>query len=844
VQPGDSIGPYVVRRHLGDGGMGSVWLADDSRLHRQVALKTLRASRTADTAGRERLMREARAAAALNHPNIATVYDVLEIDGDVVIVFEYVDGPTLATSLLDGPWSMDRVIAAATRLTKALVAAHAHGIVHRDLKPSNVIVGPDGDLKVLDFGIAKLLSLGTTVSLQQQTSSSGFIGTPAYAAPEQLLSPNVDERADLYALGVIIFELLTGRRPFAGVDAVEIASAKLGTPAPPLSSSGALVPAALDSLVAKLLQRQAADRPASASQVLTALRAISGDTATSHALPTRARWARWSIAAVTLFALAIITVITVGIPRGNRAAANGPPVVAVLPLRNTSGDASKDYLAAGLSENLIASLASSPSLIVLSRSAVADAVKSGANTAKDLGATFVIDGSVQQSAGQLRVAINLERADQSIAWGSTFDGTIERVFDLQTRMALAVSEAMSVRQSANSQPKSTTNADALAAYWRGRAFLDRWDVPGNIDASISALQEAISADANFALAHAGLGLAYWQKYTVTREQQFAHMAIEEGTKAASIDPNLPEVHFALAVSLNGTGRREDAIKEFRRAIALRPTFDEARRRLGSALASDGKIDEAVTEFQAAIALRPRFWSGYSEMGMALLSAARYDEALKAFEQVVALQPDNHIGYQQIGTVYQTKGDRQKAIDAYEKSLAIRPSFGVYSNLGMMQHLSGHYPEAVDAYRKALELRPNLASLYRNVGDAYLKMGKVAEARAEYQKAIERTEADLAVNPNSARSIAALAVYLAKAGRAKEANQRIAIALTMAPEDVSVRFRAAVVSSLNGDNAQALDRIADLLERGYSLAAVRDEEDFANLHGTQRFTELTHPQEPR
>jgi serine/threonine-protein kinase len=819
--------------------MGSVWLADDSRLHRQVALKTLRASRTTDTAGRERLMREARAAAALNHPNIATVYDVLEIDGDVVIVFEYVNGPTLATSVLDGAWPVDRVIAAATQLTKALAAAHAQGIVHRDLKPSNVIVGPDGDLKVLDFGIAKLLTMGTTVSLQQ-TSSSGFVGTPAYAAPEQLLSPNVDERADLYALGVIIFELLTGRRPFAGVDAVEIASAKLGSAAPALSSSGTLVPAALDSLVAKLLQRQPDDRPASASQVLAALRAISGETATSQVMPPRAHWARWSIAAVAFFAVAIIAVITVGIPRGGRAAKDGPPVVAVLPLRNTSGDASKDFLAAGLSENLIANLASSPSLIVLSRSAVADAVKAGADTAKavkDLGASFVIDGSVQQSAGQLRVAINLVRADQSIAWGGTFDGTVERVFDLQTRMALAVNEAMSVRQTANSQPKSTTNAEALAAYWRGRAFLDRWDVKGNIDAAISAFNESVAADATFALAHAGLGLGYWQKYSDTRDQQFARMATDEGSKAAALDPNQPEVRYALATSLDGTGRRDEAVAQLKQAIALRPTYDEARRKLGTLLAADGKIDDAVGEFDRAIALRPRFWGGYSEKGLALLNAARYQDAATAFEQVVALQADNSMGFQQLGSAYQLLGETSKAIAAYEKALAIGPSYGAYSNVGMLQHLSGNYAKAVEAYQHAIALRPNVASGWRNLGDAYARMGKSAESQNAYRKAVERAEADLAVNPTSARSIAALAVYLAKAGRTSDGLAKISEALALAADDVQVRYRAAVVNALAHRSDEAVNQIAAAIERGYSVRSVADEEDFDNLRKLPSFTRL-------
>lgn len=818
--------------------MGSVWLAEDTRLHRRVALKTLHASRTIDDAGRERLRREARAAAALNHPHIATVYDVLESDGDVAIVFEHVEGTTLATLLQDGALPFERVLRLAMQLTRSLVAAHKHGIIHRDLKPSNVIVNNDGDVKVLDFGIARVLPVGTTSSLQAETLSAGFVGTPAYAAPEQLFTAAVDERADLYSLGVMLFEMTTGRRPFGGNDLLAMAHIKFAVQAPSISSTGTLVPAAFESLVAQLLKQQPTDRPGSAAEVLGSLRTIAGEPSTGP-LPRARSSSRWIAAAVTLTLAVGAALISVGWPRSSPADPS-TPVIAVLPLRNATGDGAKDYLAAGLSESLISGLASSPSLIVLSRTAVADAVKGEPSIAialKDLGATYVIDGNVQQSGTQLRIAVNLTGKDQKLVWGEIFDGTFDRVFDLQTRMALAVSERM-----AAGHPRSTisppANQAALDAYWRGRVFLDRWDVKGNIDLAISAMQESIGTDPKFALAHAWLGVAYWRKYAESRDQQYAYLSVQSGTKAETIDPALPDVHYALAVSLNGTGRQPEAIAELRKTIELRPTSDEARRKLGEVLAAQGKIDEAVSEFQKAIALRPRFWGGYSEMGRALFSAGRYEDAQRAFEQVVSLQPDNHIGYQQIGAINQLTGHLPAAIKAYEKALSIQPSFGSFSNLGMIQHQSGHYPEAVAAYQQALALRPTLASLHRNVGDSYLRMGKRDEALREYQRAVERAQADLAVNPNSARSVAALAVYLAKAGRNEDALTRAADARRLAPDDLQVMVRAAVVNSLTGRTDAALNQIAAAIERGYSVRAVQEEEDFLALRKLPRFTELT------
>ena len=840
MQVGTAIGPYVVRRHLGDGGMGSVWLAEDTRLHRLVALKTLRGSQGSDAIARERLMREARAAAALNHPHIAAVHDVLDSDGAVTIVFEYVDGVTLAVAMRDGRWPFDRVAACGIQLAKALAAAHAQGVVHRDLKPANVIVGRDGDVKVLDFGIARLLSQGTTVTASGETlTAPGFVGTPAYAAPEQMVSAAVDERADLYALGVILFELATGRRPFAGHDAVSLASAKLGGDAPRVSATDALIPAAFDSLVSRLLARDPFNRPATANEVVTALRAIIGESGTGE-LPRRSNWRRWSVAAALLTATIIAAVISIGRPRP-RPPQTGTPVVAVLPLRNTSGDPSKDFLAAGLSESLISSLAASPSLIVLSRVAVADAVKDDASIARAvpaLGATYVIDGSVQQSGNALRVAVNLVRADQSIAWGRTFDGTFDRVFDLQTRMALAVGEAMSVKPPPATAATPATDTRALEAYWRGRAFLDRWDVQGNVDAAIAALTEAIGEQPDFALAHAAMGTAYWRKYSSTRDQQHARMAVEAGSKAAELQPDLPEVRLALAGSLAGTGRADDALVELRKALALRPTFDDAQRMLGVVLASQGKIDEAVQEFEKAIALRPKFWGGYNDLGFALFTAGRHEQAAKAYEQVVALQPDSYIGFQQLGTSYQALGDSKKAIDAYERSIAIRPNFGVYSNLGVLHHSAGDYQQAIDAYQLAIGLRPNAAVLYRNLGDSFTRAGRSNEARTAYLKAVQLAEKDLEVNPNDPRRLASLAVFLVKAGRPDAALRRMARARELNPQDGQVLFRSAVVHALMGRSDAALNDIASAIDRGYSVRAIQEEEDFTSLRSSRRFVDLT------
>jgi serine/threonine-protein kinase len=825
--------------------MGSVWLAEDTRLHRQVALKTLRPADDDDAPARARLMREARAAAALNHPHIAAVYDVLENDGHVVIVFEYVEGETLAARLARDVLPVPAAIDIACQIAGALVAAHAHGVVHRDLKPANVITGAGGQVKVLDFGIARILSIGTTKTGDGHTATGiGLIGTPAYAAPEQMVSGAVDERADLYALGVMLFEMISGRRPFTGSDPIALASSKLGKDAPPLSATGALVPRELQRLVASLLSRERDERPASAADVLARLRAIDGSPGTTAPAPASKRRVVVPVLATALVLAALVSLGVWGPLRRSSERPDSPPVVAVLPLANISGDGSKDFLAAGIAESLISSLAALPTVTVLSRASVTQArsrTPESSALARDLGATYLVEGSVQESGGRLRVSLNLVRPDRSVAWADNVEGVIDQIFDLQSRLAVMLTAALDVRVSAaerrrmNSQV--TTSPEALNAYWQGRALLDRRDVKGNLDAAVTAFNRALALDARFAVAQAALGEAFWTQYVDTREPSWAQKATEAGLTALRLDPNRAEVRYTLAVTLAGSGRPDEAIEELHRALAMQPNYDDARRQLGQVLGRQGRVDEAVAEYRKALALTPNSSSTYGSMGLMLLGAARYDDAIAAFQKATELQPDNYIGFQRLGTAYQTVGKVDLALENYEQAIAIRPSAQAFSNIGALHHGRGDFTRAVEAYRQAIALRPNASATRRNLGDALARLGRAADARAAYLEAVRLAEAELKVDPNDARTTASLAVYLAKAGQPDRARQRIDQALRAAAEDVEVIFRAAVVAALRDRSQDALAYLAEAVRRGYSRASILDTDEFGKIKSSPAFVKL-------
>ncbi|HYB93544.1 MAG TPA: protein kinase [Vicinamibacterales bacterium] len=844
---GAAVGPYRVVRQLGAGGMGVVWLAEDTRLNRKVALKMVKAADADTTDGRERLMREARAAAALNHPHIAAVHDVLDLAGQVVVVFEYVEGETLSARLHDGPLSVAEAVEVTWQLADALAAAHAHGIIHRDLKPSNVVLGPDFRAKVLDFGIARMVPAGADTSGSAAgTIGVGLVGTPGYAAPEQYLSRHVDGRADLYALGVIMFEMIAGRRPFPGDDAVTLATSILRDDAPNLSSLGARVPPALESLIGSLLQRDAAKRPASAEDVLVALSPLR-DTETSplarRTLPLRRRVPTGMLVAAIL-TLAILAAIVARLQINERRLGPDAPVVAVLPLQNMSGDAANDYLGAGLAESLITSLAGVPRVTVLSRSAVEESRQQNPDRAsfvRSLDASYIVSGSVQAVADQLRVTLNLERPDASVAWGKTVEAPARDLFALQTRLASELTSAIadhtpSGELAAPAAPITSSDAAQLA-YWKGRALLDRRELTGNARAAMAEFERALVADPKFASAHGGLAESQWAIYQLTNDKVWAERAMASTRAAIALEPDRPGVRYIAALTAFRLGDHATAQAELKRALELQPTYEDAIRLNGAVLMRQGDIDAGLAEFRKVMAMRPNAVAVYNDMGVELFNASRFEEALQAFDKAIALSPGSAIVLSRAGAAAQALGDNQRALSYYEQANAIQPRADTFSNIGTIQYTIGDYAKAAAAYEGSLLIRPVSAITHRNLGDAYTHLGRKDDARRAYLRAVEQAQEEVALGPSNARAIARLAVYQAKAGDDAAAMRSIKRAMTLAADDQQVLQRAAVVHALADRTGPAIDAIAQAIAKGYSRRLIAEDEDFARLRPIPRFAAM-------
>ncbi|MCA1650243.1 MAG: tetratricopeptide repeat protein, partial [Acidobacteria bacterium] len=804
---GQSVGPFRVLDKLGSGGMGEVYLAEDTRLGRKVALKSPSASWLSDSNARERLQREARAAARLNHPRIAAVYDVLELAGRPYIVMEYVEGETLAASLRRGPMLLERAVALGLDLTDALAAAHAAGVIHRDLKPGNIILTGTGDLKVLDFGLAKTLQREDDANL---THPGQVLGTPGYVAPEQLLGKPADVRCDVYSAGAILYEMLTGRAPFEQGDSMGRALAALMERVPPPHQVNVTVPRDLSDVVQRAMARDPADRYQTADALRDALQraaASLGNTPTrlfgaSAETHPRNRM-RWQVAVAVAALLAVA-----GVPfarwwtnrEAGKPAATEPvrpvPVIAVLPFDNLSGDPSLHYVGAGVADTTSTSLASLPTVSVIARSQIHDAMQRDSDIGRicrALGASYVVSGSVQKVGQRLRINVNLLNPEGRIVAGSgsTYEDDFANLFTLQRRIAEGLSSrvvgTLSDTQRAGLSRSPTRDVEALSRYWQGRALLDTPVRKGAIDAAVEHFNEAIRRDPQFALAHAGLGDAFWLRYTETKNPEDATAALAAIERAKSVDPEDPLVHLSLAQSYQRTGRIDEAARELEAVITLRPTNDDAHRLLGAIYEQKGKMPEALAEYKRAIAIRPEYPRNHAGLGAFYFRTGQLADAAIEFQRVTELQPDDPTGYLNLGAAFHAAGDTRRAVANYRHANEISPTDVALSNLGALYHGEGRFDDAIAAYGAAIKLTPGVPNFHRNLGDAYRAKGDEPAARDAYARAIDMAQRMLSVNAGDAEALSIMAICEAKLGRFDRARSLAADAMRRAPESGAVLY---------------------------------------------------------
>ncbi len=750
---GARLGPYEIVAPIGAGGMGEVYRARDTRLGRDVAIKVLPAGFAEDPERLRRFELEARAVATLNHPNILAIHDVGTHEGLPYIITELLEGESLRERLRGGPLPVRKAVEVAVQIAHGLAAAHGKGIVHRDVKPGNLFVTNDGQVKILDFGIAKVGRAGsdadpygTTLDAAPSTDSGAVLGTMGYLAPEQLKGARADARSDIFSFGCVLYEMLAGRSPFLRGTGAETVSAILGEDPAPLAGSGRPVAPALQEIVHRCLEKRPEDRFSSAHDLALALRAFSGSADTPAPVPVgsarRSGLAGplpWALAAAVLAAVvAALAWRDVGGVR-SRLLGAGPArsvKLAVLPLANLSGDPEQEYLSDGLTQELITQLGRlhPETLSVIARTSVMRYKKTDKTVdqiGRELGVEYLLEGSARREGSRIRISAELIRAaDQAQLWADSFERDLSGVLALETDVARKVAGALALKLLPSELSRVASvravNPDAYEAYLKG---LHHWYTltPGDLDAALGYFQLALAKDPDYALAHVGVALVWLGRAQmgIASPAEATPRGKAAIASALQLDDTLPEAHFTLAairawVDWDWPG----AEAEFRRTIELNPSYPDALAYYSHLLMTLGRPDEAMRQARRALEVDPLNPLFHSLYAVDFMFVRKWDEAIAQARTAAATAPTDPVAHAALWYAFSSKGMRREA--AAEARIALKLTYddaAVDTALGAGIAESG-YAGAVRRAADALALRfrasyanpTDVASLYLDAGE--------------------------------------------------------------------------------------------------------------------------------
>jgi eukaryotic-like serine/threonine-protein kinase len=705
IPVGTKLGPYVIRSQIGEGGMGEVYLAEDTRLDRRVALKILPKEFAEDKQRMSRFVREAKSVSALNHPNIITIYEIGESEGTHFIATEFIDGKTLNDYAKANPIDYKSLLEIAIQIVSALDEAHTAGIVHRDIKPDNVMIRANGLVKILDFGIAKLSAPASTdkeatTAIQSNTQVGMIIGTPQFMSPEQARGKGVDHQTDIFSFGVVLYQLLSGASPFVGETISDVIAAVLTKE--PRALTG--VPPGFAEIIGKTLQKEKRNRYRTAKDLLRDLREVKQE------LEFQDKLERTAPNQEQIKTQVLQSVATNGNQEAERqtyAQSTIPDLksIAVLPFANMSADADNEYFCDGLAEELLNALAKIEDLRVAARTSAFSFKGKNVEISemgKALKVNTILEGSVRKSGNRIRIAVQLVSATNGYhLWSERYDREMRDIFDVQDEITLAVVDALKVKLLGEKKTailkRGTKDTEAFELYLRGLFYYNK-RTADDIRKAIGLFEQAIKKDPDYALAHASVAESFntMTAYPYLSPKEASPQAKASAIKALEIDPTLAEAHTTLATYF--------------------ATYE-------------WNWTEAEREFKRAIELSPNNTSAHFRYGLQYLAAiGRNEEAIAELERVVEVEPLSLITGANLAAVYTFAGENKRALDQAQKTYDLEPHFltGRYF-LGVSYNANGMYAEAIALSKKHLETEPESQLFLRLVGYAYAKAGRRREA---------------------------------------------------------------------------------------------------------------------
>ena len=774
LPPGTSLGPYEIVERIGAGGMGEVYRAVDTRLGREVAVKVLPSAYAHDEHRRRRLEREARAASALNHPNIVTVHDFGSEEGRTFIVMELVRGMTLTQLIPPAGLEVRLALHYAQQVATALQRAHAAGVIHRDIKPGNVMVTSDGLVKVMDFGLARVGPLAIDGETQSRQAADGALteegatlGTFAYMSPEQARGETLDARSEIFSFGILLYEMIAGRRPFAGNNPYSTLEAICRMDPPSLGEFRMDLPPGVSRLVRRCLAKSPDERYQSFADLVEELRALQSAPSSALLVPAYA-----------------------GL-RPDAPPPSGGFAEPVTPLRSAAQPASQ---------------ADQPGARVAERPPTEPAPNAPASA---------------RAAGAPRT------------WWPWVAGGIAVV---AVAIAYGLWLAPRVRPGATGPAAGEGAASAYEKVVEGRSLLDRYDRPGNIERAQALLEDACREQPDYAPAYVGLAEALWRQVDLDPDKAILSQGLEAARKAIALEDQLASAHAVLGLLLMEAGERDQARQSVDRALTLDPRSKTALMLKSELQLGDGDSTGAEATARKAIELYPDDWMVHSTLAYLFYRQSRFAEAAASFEETLARAPDNVRTLSNLAGLYHMLGRSDDAATTLQRAIEIAPSTRAYNNLGTLRFFQGRYEESMQLFEKAVELAPNIYVHWGNLGDARRwtpsQQSRAAEA---YASAMALVRKHLAANPGDKDAHASLASYLAKTGRPEESLAELAQAEDR--ESADYFYTATVVLELAGQRDRALAALDRAMALGYSPTEIEADPELTRLRRDRRFPQL-------
>jgi len=769
---GKTISHYRILEELGRGGMGVVYKAEDTKLKRIVALKFLPPYFSADDEVKQRFIHEAQAASALNHTNICSIHTIEEFEKQQFIDMEFVEGKTLGVLLKEKELSLKEVVDITLQIAEGLNAAHKKGIVHRDIKPDNIMVTDESLVKIMDFGLAKLKGSS------KLTKTHSTLGTLSYMSPEQARGEEVDQRSDIFSLGVVLFEMITGRRPFKGEHEAAIIYSLVNENPEPLARYKADVPDELQRVMDKSLAKDKDKRYQHVDEMAADLRSAVPNLSSNIVTITRRSKMPWIVAACMV--VLVVASIYLFYPKSDSTSANRRSI-AVLPFKNMSDSKEDEYFADGLTEDIITQLSKISGIEkVIARTSVMQYKginKSIRDVGKELDVATVLEGSVRRAGNQIRIVAQLiDVQNEGHLWADTYDKEMTQIFVIQSdvaqRIAAALKAKLSPGEKERIERKQTENTEAYQLYLKGRFHWNKRTL-ANHRTAIEYFTQAIREDPHYALAYAGLASTYvlLPEYTVPAKEALPK-AEAAAQKALELDPTLAEPHAVMGSIKIYEWDWASAETEFKKAIELDPNSPTAHQWYGVYFSVLGRNDDAMAETKRAQELDPLSLIINLRVGKVFLDMRQFDRAIDQFKKTRDLDPNFPWAYFYLGKSYERQGEFDRAITAYNRAITLAGGdLEVLADLGHAYAKTGRKSDALEVLAKLLRYSKQGNSVSCEIALVYNGLGDKKNTFQWLERALQERNngcASLKVDPawNNLRSDPRFIALLKKMGLGK------------------------------------------------------------------------------